>query len=499
MIGPGRSRPYRTALLLAGAGAAVLAAAPATAQGDPFTLRQLAPGTPGGPAAQAPDRPTRRTADDIASAEAGFEQRTDTGIEDVETALRVMDDTLPRERDPSRAARATNRGTISVLSRERPEYAPTGVQAGPFTLFPSTGARILADSNIYQASSNPVADLALVPSARVTGRTNWARHDITFDVQAESPFYLDTPRENLFVYEATVGGRYDLTGRDWLRGSVEHARRKAQRRAIGELPNTLEPVRFTDDRARLQGHFERGPFGMTIRSDVRRQDFSDSVDFSERPIDQDFRDLTTASGTVAFEYYRAPDASIFGSIGIERRDFRIRVPQFDRDATGYDVQFGVQGYLSPLVRGRVALGVNHQDFVDRAVGDFTFLTFDADLLWLASELTNVTLTANRYVGNPAIITSPAFIGTRIGVRVDHELLRNVLVLAELSYQTADFIQSPRNDEFLRLNTGIDWTLSPRLVLSLTSSLSTRDADNVPDQRDRDFNEATVSVGFTVRW
>ncbi|HEY2592630.1 MAG TPA: outer membrane beta-barrel protein, partial [Chloroflexota bacterium] len=63
-----------------------------------------------------------------------------------------------------------------------------------------------------------------------------------------------------------------------------------------------------------------------------------------------------------------------------------------------------------------------------------------------SGLTNITLDGSRTYEDSPLAQAPLYLASNVGLRVDHELLRNVLLFARVSYEEDAYINLARTDK-----------------------------------------------------
>jgi hypothetical protein len=118
-----------------------------------------------------------------------------------------------------------------------------------------------------------------------------------------------------------------------------------------------------------------------------------------------------------------PDVAVF----VQGRVSEIDFGKSNRDTQRTTGQVGLSFELSSPWRGDIAVGVTREEKDAAALrgANFDGLSVDGRLQWFPTELTTVTFNANRFVFDPGlnIASTAAFAGG--GVRIDHELRRNV--------------------------------------------------------------------------
>jgi uncharacterized protein (PEP-CTERM system associated) len=83
---------------------------------------------------------------------------------------------------------------------------------------------------------------------------------------------------------------------------------------------------------------------------------------------------------------------------------------------------------------------------------------------------------------------------QVGVEVQHELLRNVLLNGTLGYTRDDFQGTSRADNVYAAGFGASYLLNRNLSLNANYTFTKRDSDDDTAEFDRNI----VLVGFTVR-
>jgi hypothetical protein len=117
----------------------------------------------------------------------------------------------------------------------------------------------------------------------------------------------------------------------------------------------------------------------------------------------------------------------------------------DRSTRRAELLAGLSFEFTDLLRGELAIGYIDQDFRSRNVGGFSGLGGRAELEYYPTRLTSIRLDASRTIQDAGNPLAPSYRRTRFGVRVDHELFRQVLLAAAADYESARF-QLPMRTE-----------------------------------------------------
>ena len=134
-------------------------------------------------------------------------------------------------------------------------------------------------------------------------------------------------------------------------------------------------------------------------------------------------------------------------------------------------------------------GFDDDDF-DKETG----LSFGVDLNWNPTLLTSVGLSGTRDFQATDEADAASNFRTAVGVTVDHELLRNLLIGAEATYVKDDFTDGGREDDTYVLGTGLTYWLNRNISVNGGYEYSTRDSS----EADEDFKANEISIGVTLR-
>jgi hypothetical protein len=419
-------------------------------------------------------------------------ERYDPGMEDVERAMTREQNAAPIEPGGPRAAEATRYRGTTVRGRERPDYQAAGLPAGAFTIFPRLEIESIYDANVF-ATARERSDFVLQPQASVRVASNWSLHKLIVEGQVDRREYARFETENGTQYLLSAQGRLNVAGRSTIDARALRERVIIDRANVGELPNTLRPIRYDLTLGSLGGSLRSGRLTGRLLGTFSKRDYKDGQTLAGAPFDQDDRDFRRTQLRGELSYNTAAAQELFVSAEVDRRRYRVQIGPVRRDSNGIEILGGIRGEITPLIRGQLAFGVLRQNFLDPTVKTSTGLGLDTRLEWLVTELTTLTLTARREIQNSAVRTSAAYVGTDFRLQADHELLRNLLLVADAAFSTADYRASPRLDRTYEGGAGADWLLNRNLRARFRLSASKR-TSNDPDRPI--FNDLRTSVGVS---
>lgn len=384
----------------------------------------------------------------------------------------------------------------AVAERIHPGYEAKGLPLGVFRAFPTFTAEVQTTDNLFASSSNEQSDVIYFARPAVTIESDWSRHHLTFDAAAARSFHTDFPKDD--VTTATVGA--DLT-LDVLHstqaGLGARWRQDSEGRSSPDTPaGALSPVEYeaTSLTAFAAHTFNR----IRLTATATREEIDyDDVFNAFGVIDQDDRDHTATRASFRAEYGLSPDTAFLLETRYDSRDYDYRPanPALVRDSSGAAVLAGVNFDVTRLVRGEIAAGYFAQDY--DAVGETNGLAVDANFQWFPTQLTTVTINAARRADDSGAAGAVSVLLTSGGVRVDHELRRNIVLSAELARADREY-KGPvdRADEVWTGQLAARWQLNRRVGLSAGVAHERQDSTGV--NRDRDFEINRAFAALTLR-
>ncbi|WP_375248793.1 outer membrane beta-barrel protein [Sphingomonas sp.] len=356
----------------------------------------------------------------------------------------------------------------SVLQRERPEYQAQGVRAGSFLVFPRIEVGAGATDNAYQTDSNTQGDVFALVSPSVAVNSNWSTNELNFNAGAQlRRFASETPR-NETNYNLDATGRIDATRTLSFNTQLRTARATEPRSSAASPQDAAESIQFQHTTASLGTTFAGARVRGQVAVSADRFTFSDVRSFSGGIISQAGRDQTLLRTTARGEYAVSPDTSLFLQGGYTDTTYQqpltFGIP--NRDSKEYNIIGGASFDLSALIRGGIGLGYVSRKYNSPLYRDVSGLAAEARIEYFPTQLTTVGLNVRRTVQDSAFGTTSGFFATAAALRVDHELLRNVLLNAQVGYEQDDFVGVDAKSKILRYSAGGRYLVNRNLGLGL---------------------------------
>jgi len=384
---------------------------------------------------------------------------------------------------------------IGVLERRRPDYTPEPIQLGVLELMPRMAIGAGYDDNLYAQENDRIGDAYL----RIRPRVSLVRPSPTLKLSLDGELdllrYASRASENATQYSVNAGALYTIGKSDTLNLTLRNGRYSQERVSPDSPTQASRPVRFTlsGGTATYTHVFNR----LRVRGvvDVENRNYSDSVTPLDDPIDQDFRDHTTYTGTAVGEYALSPSIALFVAGSLNKRDYRERIgPVPARNSKGFELAGGASFELGRKARGALRLGYFQQDYRPVEFEDVSGLLVRGELAYFLTPLVTITSTVDRGIKETGVNGATGYLATNMTLRADYELLRNLIISAGGELEKRDFNNIDRKDDRWTWRGSASYLVSKRMALRFDVQRRTQSSWGAT--AGREFTDNRVSVGLT---
>lgn len=385
---------------------------------------------------------------------------------------------------------------VTVLQRPHPELAPLGVRAGAFLIYPQVEVSANATDNVFGATDDPVSDAYGIVAPRIDVSSQWSRNALNAHARGNFRRYLDNPIKNEDGYDVGIDSRLDIVGDSNLRAAV-NADRIYINQFSGDFPQfAAASVPLDRQVASLRGTYALNRLQLIGDVNVTRLNYGDTLALDGTLIDQDYLDRTAARFIGRAEYNLSPVTALFIQGTYVKHDYLNPSVDFDRSGDEVRVVGGAAFDLTPLVRTRVGVGYLTRQYDAPGVDKLSGLALDLQVDYLFTELTTISLAARRDVRDAVIIGSPGYIASRLSLEVDHELFRNLILVARGDAERDAFARIDRDDTLFHVGAAAYYTLNRSVVVAPTIDYSNRDSSGA--RLGQRFNEVRAGISLTLR-
>lgn len=405
------------------------------------------------------------------------------------------DPIMEKYRRTSRGLGQTDRGE-TVMQRKRTGYDAQGLPVGSFTFFPAVTTSGTATNNVFRQSDER-ADAFFTGRFEGVLRSDWARHYASLDGMIEKDLHARFSTENNFNYRARASGRLDIFEMDRITLEAIQERTTQDRGNTGDILTTRRPIANDFTTVSLGGKFG-GRSRLQAQAEIayghRQYHRAESLDGVT--LDQSFRNFNDYRITGQLGYRFGALSTVFISGAHTWR----RLPNpglVDRDVDIIEFLGGVEGEITPVIRGRLGGGYIRANFKAPTIKSQGGVAVDARLDFLVTELTTVRVSARRELRNVAGVNSSAAIATFARLGLDHELFRNVIISPGVSYEVANYVDNDRQAKLVSLDLGGRWLINQRLRVNALGQFRKRDATGFDTNRDYSALSFTAGVTFQL--
>lgn len=366
---------------------------------------------------------------------------------------------------------------VSVQERARPGYDPIGIRAGSFMILPTLTVGGRYNDNIYATDTNEIDDFITTVDASVSVESQWSNHALNFSAGLSQDFYASNSDEDRLNWNVGADGRIDVTRDTKLNLAASFARRHEDRGDPNAVASALEPTEYdlTTLSASIDQRFNRITANVGI--EYTKYNYKDVPSVLGGSIDQDGRDREEYVENLRLGYDVSPDTNIYVEGKLNQRDYRLQPPfvAFDRNSDGYSAAVGSEFKLTRLIQGGLYVGYQKQEYDSALFQSIDGIGYGANIDWFVTPLTTVNLDAGATIEESTTPGVPGFMRNSVALRVDHELLRNIVLTARGSYASDDYKGSTRKDDIFGAGLGVKYLMGRNIEVGLNYDLTNRDS------------------------
>ncbi|MGB5948807.1 MAG: outer membrane beta-barrel protein [Parvibaculum sp.] len=394
---------------------------------------------------------------------------------------------------PAGAAETQDVRGQGVNERARPGYDAVGLRAGSFVVLPSIEVAETYDDNIFATESNKDSDFITSVHPRVDVISTWSRHSLNLTAGLQRSYFADNSSENKTGYDFGMDGRLDILRDTNVTGALAHAQKHEDRgSATFSSTTAAEPVEYKQTDASIAFNQRFNRVTTTLGAAYTRLNYEDVASTAGPILDEDLRDRDVYTQKLRAGYDVSPDTNVFVQGSLNQRRYDIGMPIQDRDSKGYEAVVGSRFKLSTLASGEVYVGYQRQNYDATGLSDVSGLSYGANVNWYVTPLSTVRFNAASTIEESDLGGSSGYLRQVVGVGLDHELLRNVILRGDLSYENDDYKGTPRKDDYYGGGVGVSYLLNRFVAMGLDYDYTKRDSNAAGADYSRN------RVMFTIR-
>ncbi|MBV8912431.1 MAG: outer membrane beta-barrel protein, partial [Acetobacteraceae bacterium] len=303
--------------------------------------------------------------------------------------------------------------------------------------------------------------------------SDWSRNRLGFSASADNYTYFSAPSQNYTNYNLALGGGYTI-GRHDLNLGFAHQLAHELGTEIGAVASSV-PVPYTLDDLRADYTIESGRFQFIPNLDLRHYAFGNAVILGQT-VSQQYRDRNVLSGGVTTRYELSDQRAIVVVVQGSTSQFlqsmlsplppaAPTLPPPRPNSNTVLLLAGLDYAATGPWRYRLLAGIETRAFQASTYGTHTAPVLEGSVIYTPTGLTTVTGVVRREIEDPQSESSSGYTYTGVGVFVDHEYRRNILLQGRASFQAVDYFNNGGGSTNYSLGATVSWLLNRRLSLS----------------------------------
>ena len=275
----------------------------------------------------------------------------------------------------------------------------------------------------------------------------------------------------------SANGRFDATTDLSFTLSGRTARQYETRFSSVALTDALGASAYQTSNARLLAKYEFSRSRIMLAGNFNRLSYMDVELFSGATLSQKPRDRDVSSAALHYEYALTPDTSVFGEATYTdtKYDTLLASGAANRDSREWKGVAGLNFDLNAPFRGSIAIGYADRKFNSPLYKQVKGLSVAGRLEYFPTKLTTVTLNLRREVEDANLSGSSGYFANAATLRIDHELLRNLILSLGTEYESDDYFGLPGTLRIFRVQGGGKYMLGNSIGLTADVRYSKRDS------------------------
>lgn len=375
---------------------------------------------------------------------------------------------------------------VPVTEKPRPDYDALGINAGGFNIKPELKLGLEYNDNIYATKSSKESDWITTIAPKVDVNSNWSRHALNLSTGLKGGIYSSESDENYIDGHIFLDGRLDVLRESFFMAQTGLQRLHEDRGNPDAGATWDEPAVYYRSFGDLSYFHGVGKTSVSVGTGITNYDFKkvDQVGGGSENLNYRDRNIYNVNGRVAYEL--TPDVQPFITSRYEWRRYDKNDPNHNakRNSKGYRIGLGTGFDLGGVTSGEIYAGYMHQDYDN--FKNVSGMWYSLSLLWNVTELTSVQANVQSSVKETTSQNASGIQGSDLGIRVDHELLKNLLVGAFFDYTHDSYKGISRTDKYYTMGPRVTYLWNRNLSADFTYSYKNRDSNRAEDYKENKF-------------
>ena len=391
----------------------------------------------------------------------------------------------------------------SVADRPRPDFDPLGIRGGSFIFHPTLGVSGTYDTNIFATATRDKSDIYATETPALGVQSDWNRHALAFNASGQFKQYRTFDSENVNNGATDLRGRFDIANAQYFVADAGYVLQHEDRAAPDAPANAKNPVEYHVAGLYLGYVKEDTRIGFRVDAAATSYDYNNQSTGTGALVEEQDRDHIEyiIAPRVSYEFmpgyqafvravgnvrqYNAKDFTTFQALGQSAR----------RNSKGWEFDVGTAINITRLITAQVYVGYLHQEYESPLFSNVWSPAFGGNVVWNVTPLTSIRGSASESVVETVLAGSSSYVESALSAGVEHELLRNVLLLGTVSYLRDDYKGISRTDDTYGADIGARYLLNRNVRLTADLAYTTRSSSTPGAGFDRGVGTVGVQVGF----
>jgi hypothetical protein len=343
-------------------------------------------------------------------------------------------------------------------------YAPTGIPAGAFRLYPTLEMGAVVSSNVRRVATDAKVDVGLRLRPQLRFESDWSRHRLTGSASFEGEQFLDNTD-----IKTLAGGLQGALRLD-IRRTTQADLDWSYTATSTELGNSQLPATATGARldhviaANTAVTHDFGGLEGRLRLGVARNIFGDVALTGGGTENNKDRNYTQVSLAARASLKNDGIVQPFGEVSFEPRihDKSADRNGVNRNSLGMRITAGVSLADDPIWSGDIAASLELRDYSDDSLATAIAPGLIANVAWRPTDLTRFEFNAGANLSETVAAGISANKNWSFGATATHSLRENIDITAGLR---SAFERSGGETNITSTGTvGVNWIVNPNVVL-----------------------------------
>jgi hypothetical protein len=244
-----------------------------------------------------------------------------------------------------------------------------------------------------------------------------------------------------------------------------------------------------------------GKLGLRVDTTVTSYDFNNTTSSTGATIVQNFRDRIEYVVAPRVTYEIIPGYNAFVRVLGNERQYFSQDPDFApgtkvrRNSHGWEINAGTAISLSRILAAEVYVGFLQQFYENPLLKSPSGFAFGGNVIWNVTPLTSIVGSFSQSVAETTLDPASSSLETNVQLQVQHELLRNLVLVGTLAYTKDRYQGDPRRDNTFGGDLGARYLLNRQWSATADLTYSRRDSNVLGGGYERFLGTIGIRLSF----